>query len=97
VYRSALPQLGGEVFLRSVRANASRKSHAELDESPDLDTGDPVQLARDYLGLRAQYPQISIVGGCCGTDARHIRAIAGTVLATSGGGPARPALLSRAG
>jgi homocysteine S-methyltransferase len=54
-----------------------------------------VQLARDYLRLRAQQPQISIVGGCCGTDARHIRAIAGAVLGTGVGGRARPALLSR--
>lgn len=94
-FAAALP--GGAIGarIRSVRANASRKSHAELDESPDLDTGDPVQLARDYLRLRAQHPQISIVGGCCGTDARHVRAIAGTVLAVSGGGRARPALLSR--
>ena len=93
-FAAALPGGATGARIRSVRANASRKSHAELDESPDLDTGDPVQLAHDYLGLRAQHPQISIVGGCCGTDARHIRAIAGTVLATSAGGRAGPELLS---
>jgi homocysteine S-methyltransferase len=62
--------------LWSVRANASRKSHAELDESAELDTGNPAELARDYLRLHAQHPAITIVGGCCGTDARHVQAIA---------------------
>jgi len=93
-FAAALPGGATGARIRSVRANASRKSHTELDESPDLDTGDPVQLARDYLGLRAQHPQITIVGGCCGTDARHIRAIAGSVLATRAGGRAGPVLLS---
>jgi homocysteine S-methyltransferase len=75
-FESALP--GGTIGarVRSVRANASRKSHAELDESPDLDAGDPRELASDYVRLRAQHPSISILGGCCGTDARHVQAIA---------------------
>jgi S-methylmethionine-dependent homocysteine/selenocysteine methylase len=79
-FASALP--GGELGdrVRSVRANASSKSSAELDESPDLDEGDPDQLAADYLGLRARHPQLTILGGCCGTDARHVRAIADAVL-----------------
>jgi len=51
-------------------------SHAELDESPALDAGDPLELAGDYLRLHAQHPSISILGGCCGTDARHMQAIA---------------------
>jgi homocysteine S-methyltransferase len=55
-------------------------SHAELDESPALDAGDPVELADDYLGLYAEHPSISILGGCCGTDARHVRAIADAFL-----------------
>jgi homocysteine S-methyltransferase len=70
--------------VRSVRANASRKSQAELDESPVLDAGDPAELAADYLRLRAQHPSISILGGCCGTDARHVRAIADAVLPATG-------------
>jgi homocysteine S-methyltransferase len=94
-FAAALPGGATGARIQSIRANASRKSHAELDESPILDTGDPVQLARDYLQLRVQHPQISIVGGCCGTDARHVRAIAGTVLAGSGGGRAHPAQLAR--
>jgi len=84
-FESALP--GGTIAarVRSVRANASRKSHAELDESPALDAGDPMELAGDYLRLRAQNPSISIVGGCCGTDARHVRAIADAFLPAAGG------------
>jgi len=79
-FAAALP--GGSVGARiqSVRANASRKSHAELEESPSLDTGNPVELAADYLRLRALHPPISIVGGCCGTDARHVQAIADAVV-----------------
>jgi homocysteine S-methyltransferase len=83
-FESALP--GGTIGarVRSVRANASRKSHAELDESPALDAGDPGELAGDYLRLRAQHPSISIVGGCCGTDARHVQAIADAFLPAVG-------------
>ncbi len=75
-FAAALPGGAAGTRIRSVRANASSRSHAELEELPDLDTGDPVQLARDYLRLRAQHPPLTIVGGCCGTDARHVQAIA---------------------
>ncbi|MGE4218699.1 MAG: homocysteine S-methyltransferase family protein, partial [Alphaproteobacteria bacterium] len=61
--------------LRGVRANASRRSHAELDSSPDLDDGDPQELGRQYGDLLRQHPQIVVVGGCCGTDHRHIERI----------------------
>ena len=61
--------------LRGLRANASRKSHAELDASPELDIGDPTQLGREYRALRSTLPHLCVVGGCCGTDHRHIRAI----------------------
>jgi homocysteine S-methyltransferase len=62
--------------VRGLRANASRRSHAELDESPDLDTGDPDELGRQYADLRSSLPRLSVVGGCCGTDHRHVAAIA---------------------
>jgi homocysteine S-methyltransferase len=84
-FEPALPSGAAGARIRSVRANASRKSHAELDESPVLDAGDPVELAADYLRLRAQHPSISILGGCCGTDARHVQAIADAVLPVTGG------------
>jgi S-methylmethionine-dependent homocysteine/selenocysteine methylase len=58
-----------------VRANASRKSHAELDESAELDSGDPQELASHYPALRERLPNLRVAGGCCGTDDRHIAAI----------------------
>ena len=61
--------------IRGVRANASMRSHAELDASTDLDAGDPVSLALQYDALREALPRLSIVGGCCGTDHRHVSEI----------------------
>jgi homocysteine S-methyltransferase len=61
--------------LRGLRANASRRSHAELDASPDLDAGDPVELGRQYRDLRAKMKQFTVLGGCCGTDHRHVEQI----------------------
>lgn len=62
--------------LRGIRANASRRSHAELDAADELDAGDPAELAAQLLRLRAGNPNLTILGGCCGTDVRHIQAIA---------------------
>jgi methionine synthase I (cobalamin-dependent) len=59
-----------------VRANASRLSHAELDESTELDDGNPGEFGMQIAALHAERPHINILGGCCGTDARHIAAIA---------------------
>lgn len=61
--------------LRGVRANASKRSHAELNEAPDLDAGDPGELGAQYRALLRRFPHIRIVGGCCGTDGRHIACI----------------------
>ena len=61
--------------IHGVRANASTKSHAELDESTTLDAGDPSDLGRRYLNLRSTFPKMRILGGCCGTDHRHAKAI----------------------
>jgi S-methylmethionine-dependent homocysteine/selenocysteine methylase len=63
-----------------IRANASRKSHAELDESPELDRGDPRELGREIAELRRAFG-LRVVGGCCGTDAEHLAAIAEAVAA----------------
>ncbi len=61
--------------IHGVRANASAKSHAELDESETLDSGDPSDLGRRYRQLRGDFPMMRLLGGCCGTDHRHARAI----------------------
>lgn len=61
--------------LRGVRANASRLSHAELDEAERLDDGDPVEMGQDYRRLRQAFPWLSVLGGCCGTDHRHVAQI----------------------
>lgn len=67
--------------LRSLRANASRRTHAELDESESLDAGDPLELATQYVYLRDTFPNLTILGGCCGTDVSHLRAIADVLTA----------------
>lgn len=61
--------------LLGAKANASTKSHAELDESDTLDAGDPIDLGLRYRKLRESYPSLRILGGCCGTDDRHVAAI----------------------
>lgn len=61
--------------IHGVRANASAKSHAELDESDTLDAGDPLDLGARYQRLRSAFPAMRILGGCCGTDHRHVAAI----------------------
>ncbi|MGB3790942.1 MAG: homocysteine S-methyltransferase family protein [Phormidesmis sp.] len=58
-----------------LRANASRKSHAELDESETLDSGNPQALGSEYAALKQQLRNLTILGGCCGTDNRHVEAI----------------------
>lgn len=63
-----------------LRANASTRSHAELDEAEDLDAGDPQELASEYAELLPMLPGLRVLGGCCGTDLRHVRAIADACL-----------------
>ena len=63
--------------IRGLRANASRKSHAELNESAELDIGNPSELAAQYAALKRRLlPGLNVVGGCCGTDHRHVERIA---------------------
>ncbi|MDP3243627.1 MAG: homocysteine S-methyltransferase family protein [Reyranella sp.] len=62
--------------IRGLRANASRRSHQELNDSPDLDAGDPIELGGQYRDLLQTHPQINVLGGCCGTDHRHVECIA---------------------
>jgi S-methylmethionine-dependent homocysteine/selenocysteine methylase len=59
-----------------IRANASAKSHEELDAADELDEGDPEDLAQRYAELRTRLPRVTVIGGCCGTDLRHVEAVA---------------------
>jgi homocysteine S-methyltransferase len=61
--------------LAGVRYNASAKSHAELDQATELDDGNPRLLAAAHAQLSPLLPRLSVVGGCCGTDARHVAAL----------------------
>jgi S-methylmethionine-dependent homocysteine/selenocysteine methylase len=61
--------------IKGLRANASRMSHAELDEATELDDGNPTELGQQYRDLQARFGHITVMGGCCGTDHRHIEAI----------------------
>ncbi|HEY6731635.1 MAG TPA: homocysteine S-methyltransferase family protein [Solirubrobacterales bacterium] len=69
---------GGDAWLGrigGVRANASRRSHAELDEAEELDAGDPEELGAEYAAFEPRLPDLRVVGGCCGTDQRHVSRI----------------------
>ncbi len=61
--------------LRGLRANASQLSHAELNEALTLDAGDPIQLGQQYHALRSTLTELNVLGGCCGTDHRHVNEI----------------------
>lgn len=78
-------EVGGQWLSRihGLRANASTKSHRELDDSTSLDAGDPQDLAAHYRVLRSRLRHLNVLGGCCGTDDRHIQAICQAVLAKS--------------
>jgi S-methylmethionine-dependent homocysteine/selenocysteine methylase len=61
--------------IRGIRANASCKSHAELDESTEIDSGDKIDLAGWYKTIQQKLPNLLVYGGCCGTDVTHIENI----------------------
>ena len=79
---SVFDQDGPWERLRGIRANASTKSHAELDESEELDAGDAVELAGGYLAIRERLPRLTVLGGCCGTDHRHVTSVVDSWLAS---------------
>jgi len=80
-FADALPEGDSRTRIRGLRANASKLSHAELDEAEELDSGDPSDLAERYVALRRDLPELEVVGGCCGTDIRHVTAICDAWLA----------------
>jgi S-methylmethionine-dependent homocysteine/selenocysteine methylase len=67
--------------IAGLRANASVKSHAELNESTELDSGNPRELGAQYRALRKLLPKLTVLGGCCGTDHRHLEEICTACLA----------------
>jgi homocysteine S-methyltransferase len=75
-FADALPDGDAGRRIVGLRANASTLSHAELDEAEELDAGDPDDLAARYVALRESLPGLEVLGGCCGTDIRHVTAIA---------------------
>jgi S-methylmethionine-dependent homocysteine/selenocysteine methylase len=81
-FADALPGGDPRDRIRGLRANASTLSHAELDEAEELDSGDPGDLAERYVALRRELPELEVVGGCCGTDIRHVTAICDAWLAS---------------
>lgn len=66
--------------IRAIRANASTKSHAELDAATELDDGNPQELSASYIHLEENLENLNIFGGCCGTDHRHIEEICKTLI-----------------
>ena len=75
-FQATFAELGATVKrVCGLRANASKQSHQELNEALDLDDGDPVELADQYRDLCQRHPQINVLGGCCGTDHRHVAQI----------------------
>ena len=71
--------------IQEIRGNASRMSHAELDDAAELDDGNPAEFGDASFDLRRRFPHINVLGGCCGTDTRHIEAIAQAALSSSDG------------
>ncbi len=61
--------------IRAIRANSSKMSHAELDNAEKLDEGNPQEFGQEYLLLRSKLPNLNILGGCCGTDHRHVESV----------------------
>lgn len=73
--------LTGHPRLKGMAVNASRCSHAELDDATELDDGDPQELGAQVAQLVRKFPHISVIGGCCGSDFRHMREMAARVAA----------------
>ena len=74
-FEDALDDMAAE-RIGGLRGNASKQSHAELDEAEELDEGNPEELGQDYKRLKGKMPNLNVLGGCCGTDERHVREIA---------------------
>lgn len=69
--------IGWRERIAELRPNASTKTHEELDAMTELDAGDVGHLVDSLASIRALLPGLSVVGGCCGTDASHVAALWG--------------------
>jgi S-methylmethionine-dependent homocysteine/selenocysteine methylase len=69
VVPSWMTRIGG------IRGNASKLSHAELDECLELDEGNPSEFGKENLEILKILPQVNVIGGCCGTDINHVKSI----------------------
>jgi homocysteine S-methyltransferase len=69
--------------LHGIVANASRCSHAELDDAKVLDAGNPIELGEQLAQIRQRFPHMNVLGGCCGTDMRHLQSIANNAVLKS--------------
>ncbi|NCF83696.1 MAG: homocysteine S-methyltransferase [Proteobacteria bacterium] len=67
--------------IRGLRANASRLSHAELDEAVELDDGNPEEFGTQHRDLRSSFSHVNVIGGCCGTDHRHVENVCRAIAA----------------
>jgi S-methylmethionine-dependent homocysteine/selenocysteine methylase len=76
--------------IRMIQANASRQGHAELDGATELDDGDPVEFGAEYAELRRTFPDLTVLGGCCGTDHRHMQEVARACLPSATGSAGTP-------
>ena len=65
--------------IKGIRANASCKSHAELDEATELDRGNPQELGNQHKKLKDTFNQLNVFGGCCSTDEEHVLEIVNQV------------------
>ncbi len=79
-FSSVLDESGWAKRLRGLRCNASRQSHAELDACKELDDGNPIEFGQQYKEIVARMPWLNVFGGCCGSDIRHVREIAKSLI-----------------
>ena len=60
---------------KGIQANTSSLSYAELDGAEDLKSSDPEDFSAAMMRLKTDKGLV-IMGGCCGTDHRHMEAVA---------------------
>lgn len=84
--RRAIAGLSAAAAARVIafQANTSARTPEELDGLDRIETEAP-ELFANALGDLTETTSLRILGGCCGSDARHIEALAGRLARRSGG------------